>query len=172
MTEYKRETTFKTKNGYDLEITNPTLSYENMPTNGDIQEAFGEIDWDETKLTELDNGHIIYVIALKVIKTKFGAVLYCMDYNKHIWKLNKSAYEWFKKYKPSQLNKCKNINLDKDSLIVSTTKEPLCCCYITGDGEYKGYDFKHLEIDWSHTDLKTFNVKIQKDLDKKTLSFD
>jgi len=166
MTEYKRNEQYETKRGEQLIVINPVLSYDDRPTQNDIFEGFQDISWDDTKTTDLDNGHIIYAIALKVIKSKFGQVLYAMDYEKNIYKLNKSTLDWFKKYKPNLLKKAEGIEIDKETSIWHSKDEPLCCIYITGDGEYKGYDFKYLEVDWSHRDLSKFNPKIQKEVDR------
>ena len=154
---------FQTK----LELNPPSIDYDNAPDVDDIKEGFSEIDFENTALTELTDGDVVFLQAVKVIKTKYKDVLYGMDYNGKCWKLNNSTLERLKQFKIPELRKLKNIEYISRGKVLLSKTEPLLCLVAVKNAEYQGYAYKKYQYAFTHSQLRPLNIVIDAINEKK-----
>ncbi len=117
----------------------------NRVSKDDVVSKFKNIDFKNCKMTGIEDGTFIFVYAMYSLKTKYGDMVYVMDYDGDIFKTNANTSKMFngllKKNNPKDNAEC---YFYKFTLI--TRNNPLAVIHVIEDRQYNGFSYKHFEL--------------------------
>ena len=137
---------------YHYERTNSDVNLlKPNQLHSDIKDLWTKIDFKSAKMTNLPNGKVIYVYSTLILTTKFGEMLFVMDYENNIHQTNKSTTTQYKEHLSNLSAKEKKqykTYADKFRNIVISNKSPIMVIEILSDEEYNGNPYKKFSFDF------------------------